>query len=427
MSENQTMFSAEQESTRDMPPHFRPRPGEEPFEYEGPPAADPARADSMWRFWRGLPVLDPMRAVTLGEGATPLLDSRLFPGVRVLWKDEGRNPTGSHKDRALSVAASHAVELGARVMAVVSAGSTGLSTAAYAARAGLASVCLIARDAPLARVYPAQALGARLVAVDADIDTLIERLREHAGRDGVYVASTTRASNAHQAEGAKTIAYEIVAALGQAPDWMVVPVGGGGTIAAIWRGFRELARAGTIASLPRLAGVVPAAYDSLAVAFARRIRTWSEFAALAYRDDVPTVLTKLSHAHPPDGLEALAAIDASGGTVVALPDAAALDAVGRIGAHDGLYLEPSAAIAAPAIDRLLADRLIAPGDTVVALACGHGFRETSVLQAQRPGRIAHASLSELPRMLADGIGAGGADGSVPGWRSRRDSNPRPPD
>ncbi len=387
-----------------MTPHFRPHPGEEPFEYEGPPTPDPAHAGSMWRFWRGLPILDPLCAVTLGEGDTPLLDSRLFPGVRVLWKDEGRNPTGSHKDRALSVAASHAVEVGARVMAVVSAGSTGLSTAAYAARAGLASVCLIARDAPAARVYPAQALGARLVAVDADIDTLIERLREHAGRNGVYVASTTRASNAHQAEGAKTIAYEIVAALGRAPDWMVVPVGGGGTIAAIWRGFSELARAGTIAALPRLAGVVPAAYDALAVAFARRIRSWPEFAALPYRDDVPTVLTKLSHAHPPDALEALAAIDASGGTVVALPDATALDAVGRIGARDGLYLEPSAAIAAPAIDRLIADGSIAPGDTVVALACGHGFRETSVLQAERPGRIERGALSELPQMLSGWIG-----------------------
>ena len=355
----------------------------------------------MWRYWRGLPA-DPGQAVSLGEGGTPLTPSRLFPELRLWWKDEGRNPTGSHKDRALSVAASCARARGARLIAVVSAGSTGLSTAAYAARAGLPALCLMARGAPIERVYPAHALGARLLELDADIDTLIAELGAWTGRDGVFVASTTRLSCPEQAEGAKTIAYEIAETLGEAPDWMVVPVGGGGTIAGIWRGFDELVRAGTIPRMPRLAAIVPSGYDALAAAFAHRIDDAAAFAALPYRDDVPTVLTKLSHAHPPDGIEALEAIRASGGTVLALPDAAALDAVAEVGARDGLYLEPSSAIAAPAIAALLKRGVIGPGASVVALACGHGFRETFVMAEARPIRPERARLRDLPALLEAG-------------------------
>ena len=382
-------------------PHFRPvttRHGPA-FIYNQPPRSDPAHAGSMWRFWRGLPLADPALAVSLGEGNTPLLPSRLFAPLRLWWKDERRNPTGSHKDRALSVAASCAVARGARLMAVVSAGSTGLSTAAYAARAGLPALCLMARGAPIGRIYPARALGARLLELDADIDTLIGELGAWAGRDGVFVASTTRRSCPEQAEAAKTIAYEIAEALHGAPDWLVVPVGGGGSIAAIWRGFEELARAGAIGRTPRLAAVVPATHDALAVAFAQGIDDAADFAALPYRDDVPTVLTKLSHAHPPDGLEALEAVRASGGTVVALSDSAALDAVARVGAHDGLYMEPSSAIAAPAIAALLERGEIGDGDTVVALACGHGFRETFLMTEARPIRPEMARLHDLPKLL----------------------------
>ena len=369
------------------------------FAYRDHPVSDPRFGRSMWRYWRTLPVADPDKAVTLGEGGTPLLASRVFENMRVFWKDESRNPTGSHKDRAFTVAATHALEIGARTMAVVSAGSTGLSNAAYAARAGLRSVIFMARGAPRERIYPAFALGARLVEVDAGIDDLIALLGRHASLPGLYVASTTRTSNAHQAEGAKTIAYEIVEDLGDAPDWLVVPVGGGGSIAGIFRGFVELHSAGLVRRLPRLAAVVPSAYDALAAAVARGIDDAEAFAALPYRDDVQTVLTKLSHAHPPDGLEALAAIRASHGTVVALPDAAALDAVGRVGAADGLYLEPSSAIAVPAIERLIADGTIAPGETVVAIACGSGFRETFAIRDARELRTESTRLAELPSLL----------------------------
>jgi threonine synthase len=254
---------------------------------------------------------------------------------------------------------------------------------------------LIAGDAPLERLYPAYALGSRLIGIEAGIDDVIEALRRLSGHDGIYVASTTRASNPVQAEAAKTIAYEIVADLGETPDWVVVPTGGGGTIAGIWHGFNELLEAGIVDRTPRLVAVVPSGYDALREAFAKGIRDSEAYFTLPFRDDVPTILTKLAHAHPPDGLEALDAIRGSDGCVLAFGSDAAIDAVYRISSVDGLYMEPSSAVALLAVESLARDGQIRPGDTVVALACGSGFRETFVMQSARPLRIDHARLTNL--------------------------------
>ncbi len=373
------------------------------FDYDDDPAAaipDLRFGASMWRHWRRLPVIDADDVVTLGEGGTPLLSSSLTARVALWWKDETRNPTGSHKDRALSLALTHARRLGARTSLVVSAGSTGLSNAAYAARAGLASVTLIPARAPEARLYPLSVYGSRLIEVAGSIDELIEAARMLAGRDGIAVASTTRRSNPVQGEAAKTIAHEIVEQRGDAPDWMLVPVGGGGTIAALWRGFREARACGAATQLPRLAAIVPATYDALAVAWRQNVKDAETFAALPYRDDDATILTKLSHAHPPDGLEALVAIRESGGVVLAVSDEEAVAGTRRIASADGLYLEPSAGVSAPALERLLADGTVAPGCTVVGLACGSGFRETFVLAERAPLRLERIALRDLAAALA---------------------------
>jgi len=354
----------------------------------------------MWRYWRMLPVPGPQGAVTLGEGGTPLLASRLRPDCRLFWKDETRNPTGSHKDRALSLALTHALGMGARVSVVVSAGSTGLSNAAYAAYAGLSSITLIPAGAPAERIYPLSVYGSRLIEVAGGIDDLIAAARELAGHGGIYVASTTRASNPVQAEAAKTIAHEIVEQAGDAPHWMLVPVGGGGTIAGIWRGFVEARALGRATRLPRLAAVVPQRYDALRAAFAGGIHAEAAFLALPYRDDVPTLLTKLSHAHPPDGIEALTALRASCGTVLAVDDAAALAGTHRIASADGLYLEPSSGVLAPALDALLADGLIAADETVVGLACGSAFRETFTLMAGSAATMERVGLGDLAAALS---------------------------
>ena len=173
--------------------------------------------------------------MTLHEGGTPLVRSRAFAEVSLYFKDEIRNPTGTPQDRPLSLSASHALASGARIMAAVSAGSTGLSNAAYAARAGLQGPAIRVAGAPDERIVPLAALGARLIEVEAGIDDAIaalNALNALNGRHGICVASTTRAANPVQAEAARMIVFEVVAELGRAPDIVILPVGGEATVAS---------------------------------------------------------------------------------------------------------------------------------------------------------------------------------------------------
>jgi threonine synthase len=338
----------------------------------------------LWRYWRLLPLARPEQPITLGEGGTPLLPSRSYGSAPIYLKDETRNPTGSHKDRPLSIAVNHARSVGAGVSFVVSAGSTGISNAAMAAAGGLRSVAIMSKGAPAARVYPLFALGSQIIEVEGDIDALITQVIEICHEQGLYLSSTSRDSNPFQSEGCKTIAYELVEQLGRAPDWVVVPVGGGGTLAAIWRGFCDLQALGWIERLPKLVGVQPGDYNALEVAFTRGLETWDDILALDYSAAPPSILVKLAHGHPPDGMEALEAVRASGGLFLSIPDEVALDGQLAFSRREGLYIEPSSGVVPAALDRLLAAGKIGGDETVVALICGSGFRENFVMLERRP-------------------------------------------
>lgn len=355
---------------------------------------------SMWRY-RDLLPFDPLiPPVSIGEGLTPVIQSRLFPDLRLFWKDETRNPTGSHKDRPLSLAATDARSRGARAMVVVSAGSTGLSNATYAARGGMRGIAVMAEGAPADRVYPLHALGSRLISVSgAGIDELIEAVTSLHGINGLYVASTTRAANPVQAEASRTIAYELVDQLGGPPDILVVPVGGGGTIAGIHRGFVQLRELGRIDRLPRLVAVVPERYDTLLTAFRQGISRADALRRLPAPAGGPTVLNKIAHGHPPDGAEALLALHESNGAVHAFDDGDAIGSVLEIGAVDGLYFEPSTAIVLPALRQMQASGFLKPGQTIVALGCGSGFRETSVMRDALPLRVETVAFGGLRQAL----------------------------
>ncbi len=355
--------------------------------------------------------------MTLDEGGTPLLRSRSY-GARRLWlKDETRNPTGSHKDRALALGINHALTVGAGVSAVVSAGSTGLSHAAYAARAGLTHLALMSADTPVERACPVFALGTKIVMVDAPIDLTIETLEAIAPEIGVYVTSTTRRSNPYQSEAGKTIAYELHEQLGEVPDWLVVPTGGGGTIAAIWRGYQDLRALGLVKRVPRLLAVVPRSYNLIERVFAEGVADEDAFAAMARHDVDPSSLAKLAHIVPPDGLEAVQAIRASDGWAVAVTDDEAFAGQRRIAETEGIYAEPSSGTIIPAIDALIARGRLAADASVVALLCGSGFRETFVSMKQLPWQVRPARIADLRDVISQvmsGSGdAGGASAAAP--------------
>lgn len=353
---------------------------------------------SMWRSRDLLPVPQDAEPVTLGEGGTPLVRSSIDLGCEAWWKDETRNPSGSHKDRALSVSLTVARAAGARAVTVASAGSTALSAATYAARAGLGCTVVVGAEASDERLVPLAALGARVVRlVDGSVDDALELLAELAVEGAVRDVSTRRSSDPWGAEGPKSIAHEIGRDLG-VPDCVVVPIGGGGTIAAVWRGFRELVGMGLTNRLPRLVGLQPAGYATLVTALERGWATDAELRANAPIDRPATVQVKIAHTYPPDGAEALAAIRESGGVVLAMTDREALDGVRELGGGDGLYVEPSSGIVVAAVRRLVTDGLLRPGERVVGLACGGGHRETPTLAAvlaERPIDIARSELRSL--------------------------------
>ncbi len=369
------------------------------FRYDYAQVQWDARFPNMWRYWPLLPISDPDKLITLDEGQTPLLRSRAYAQAQVYLKDETRNPTGSHKDRPLSLALNHARSIGATTSFVVSAGSTGISNAALAARVGLRSVTIMSKGAPAARIYPLFAFGSQILEVDGDIDRLIAQVIQICHNQGLYLSSTSRDSNPYQSEGCKTIAYELFEQLGRVPDWIIVPVGGGGTLAAIWRGFLDLQALGQIGTLPKMVGVQPRDYNALEVALNRGMESWDEVLALDYADAPPSLLVKLAHGHPPDGMEALEAVRASGGLFLSVPDEEALDAQLSFSRNEGLYIEPSTGVVPAALNRLLAEGRIQPQETVVALVCGGGFRENFVMLEKRPLQTRSIPASALAQTL----------------------------
>lgn len=337
-------------------------------------------ARGMWKYRGHLPVAEDTSPVTLGEGATPLHLSKLADAAALYLKDESQNPTGSVKDRALSLAVTKAKELNIPKATLFSAGSTGLAAAAYAARADLDLTVFVGAATPVWRFLQMKVLGAHVVKVQSGTDELMNLLEEIANERGVYQLTTCRRANPYQAEAPKTIAYEVVEQLGDAPDWFIAPIGGGGTLCGVWKGFTELQAFGRISKLPRILGVQVEGYDALAIAFQRGIRGEQELMAiLEGTPEVDTCCTKLTHKFPHDSVELLEAVDESNGAVLSLTDRDALEAMRLVGRKDGLFIEPSSALAVAGFLRSKREGLIAPGATVVSLVTGSAFRELPLL------------------------------------------------
>jgi threonine synthase len=370
------------------------------FEYDRVDLPARGEGKGLTRFASALPIADRTLYVDLGEGGTPLLRSRHYEH-NVYFKNEGLNPTGSHKDRQLALALTHARFLDRPVSALVSAGSTGLAHAAYTARAGIRSVVCMSKGVPHQRVYPVFAMGSDVVEVDAPIDDVIDMLTELSRSLGLYHSSTARHCNPYQAEGAKTIAYEIVEQLGHAPDHVVVPVGGGGTIAAIGRGFRDLQESGVISHRPRLVGAVSSRFNALQVALDAGYTTQEQIRQIPDSGPVTQVQAKIAHAYPPDAEDALAELRATGGRLVGFTDEEVLDGQRRTGQGEGVYVEPSSGGCVPLVDRLIEDGEVGKEEVVVAVLCGSGFRETALTMDYRPMETRQVDAAGLEELLTD--------------------------
>jgi threonine synthase len=322
-----------------------------------------------------LPVSERTPVITLNEGNTPLVDApRLseMVGARVMLKVEGANPTGSFKDRGMTMAMSKAVEDGAKVVVCASTGNTSASAAAYASRAGLLCAVVIP-DGHVALGKLAQALihGAKVVSIRGSFDDALHVVRELGERGGVTIVNSI---NPFRIEGQKTAAFEICDALGGAPDVHCIPVGNAGNITAYWRGYCEYARDGVVTTRPRMLG-------------------WQAAGAapLVFGEPVPhpeTIATAIRIGNPASWDGAIQARDESGGAIDAVSDQEILDAYRTVASLEGVFVEPASAASVAGLLHAAARGMLASGETVVCTVTGHGLKDPNRAIAEIEARPA---------------------------------------
>jgi threonine synthase len=310
-----------------------------------------------------LPVTDTTPIITLLEGNTPLLDAPTVAqgaGIeRVHLKVEGLNPTGSFKDRGMTLAISTAVERGAKVVICASTGNTSASAAAYAARAGLLCAVVIPQgQIALGKLAQALIHGARVVPVMGNFDRALEIVRELGERPGVEVVNSV---NPVRIEGQKTAAFEIVDALGDAPTVHAIPVGNAGNITAYWKGYTEYAALGRATRTPRMLG-------------------WQAAGAAPLVTGEPvlhpeTLATAIQIGNPASWHGAIDARDESGGHIGAVTDAQIIAAYRMLAAEEGCFVEPASAASVAGLLQAAADGLLAPDDVAVCTVTGHGLKD----------------------------------------------------
>jgi threonine synthase len=323
--------------------------------------------------WRGvmeeyralLPITERTPVVTLLEGGTPLLPApRLSErvGAEVWLKVEGANPTGSFKDRGMTMAISKAVESGAKAVVCASTGNTSASAAAYASRAGLACVVLIP-DGHIALGKLAQALmhGARVLQVRGNFDQLLTIVRDLPHHAPITVVNSV---NPDRIEGQKTGAFEIVDVLGDAPDVHCIPVGNAGNISAYWRGYLQYREVGRTTRLPRMLGFQAAGAAPI---------------VLGHPVEEPeTVATAIRIGNPASWYSATAAATESGGSITAVTDEQILAAYRFLAEQESVFCE---AASAASVAGLLASE-VEEGSTVVCVLTGHGLKDPDLAISQ---------------------------------------------
>jgi threonine synthase len=335
------------------------------------------RAPTLWRYAEMLPVRDPAFRLSLGEGFTPLLPlPRLGAELglsRLLAKEEGLNPTASFKARGLCLAVSRAAELGAKALAIPTAGNAGRAMAAYAARAGLPAYIYVPQDVPRPFVAEMKALGAQVTLVDGLITDCARFVREGVAEGRWFDVSTLK--EPYRVEGKKTMGYELAEQLGwRLPDVIVYPTGGGTGSVGMWKAFAEMEALGWIGpERPRLVSVQSAGCAPIVRAFQagqRLAEPWQGAATIA------------------DGLRVPAAIgdfliiDArreSGGTAVAVDDDELRQDMRALGRLEGLFPAPEAAATLSALRHLAADGWVRPDETVVLFLTGNGLKYTHLI------------------------------------------------
>ncbi|RME82372.1 MAG: threonine synthase [Caldilineae bacterium] len=336
------------------------------------------RPPGLWRYREVLPVQDPANAIDLGEGGTPLRHvSRLgellgMPNTYV--KDETLNPTGSFKARGLCVAVSRAYELGARELAIPSAGNAAGAMSAYAAAVGLPAHVYMPADTPAPFSVECRTLGANVTLVDGLITDCGARVKQGVEEHGWFAVSTLK--EPYRLEGKKTMGYELVEQLGwRMPDVIIYPTGGGTGLVGMWKAFAEMEALGLIGpERPRMVSVQSEGCAPIVAAFhagSEHAEMWQDAATVASGLRVPAAIGDFL---------ILRALRESGGTAIAVPDGEMMRWADLLGATTGIFSSPEGAACLAAQERLLAQGWLQPDDLVVNFITGSGLKYAHLWQ-----------------------------------------------
>ena len=352
-------------------------------------------------FWRYAPYMPEVRSVvTLGEGGTPLRRAGRISeelGVEVYLKDETVNPTGSFRDRCASLMVSNALDLGHSLVVSASDGNLSASVAAYSAKAGLSCTAVIPRGIDLGKLAQMIIYDAFVEEWGETVEEAIEKAREIVSETGAYNA--TAELNPLNIEALKTIAFEIHEQMG-VPEWIIAPAGSGGTVYALWKGFKEMEIIGDLKSAPRLVAVQADGCKPIVDAYLRGL----DKPTRAPR--VGTDISALKVASPMYGEETLRAIRDSGGVAVAVSDEEILESGRELARLEGVFAEPASSATVACLKHLVRDGVVDRGESVVCLLTGSGLKTTDIIKALKVKRV--RSYAGLPtkgailRILSEG-------------------------
>ncbi|MFA5353495.1 MAG: threonine synthase [Thermodesulfovibrionales bacterium] len=356
-----------------------------------------SRGGEKGHLWRGIieryrrffPVTEKTPVVSLMEGNTPLvrvnnLTKRLNIDLDIYLKFDGANPTGSFKDRGMTLALSKAAESGAKAVICASTGNTSASAAAYAARAGIKPIVVIP-EGKIALGKLAQALvhGAHVLQIEGNFDDALRIVREVVER---YPITLVNSLNPFRIEGQKSAAYEICDFLGDAPVYHCLPVGNAGNITAYWKGYKEYFQEGLIRRLPKMVGFQAAGSAPI---------------VLGHPVEKPeTIATAIRIGNPASWKTAVAARDESGGRIDAVTDEEILSAYRIISASEGIFCEPASAASVAGVIKLYKEGFFEKGSQVVCTLTGHGLKDpdTAIKGSAETVRV-KADIQQVSRII----------------------------
>ena len=347
--------------------------------------------------WRGvieeyrkfLPVTEHTPVISLGEGNTPLIRSsrlakKIAPGVDLYLKFEGANPTGSFKDRGMTLAISKAVEAGARAVICASTGNTSASAAAYGTRAGLAVYVLIpAGKIAMGKLSQAMMHQATVIQIDGNFDQALSIVKDLSVSHHIELVNSL---NPFRIEGQKTAAMEVCDQLGDAPAMHVLPVGNAGNITAYWKGYREYRAANQTTRLPRMMGFQAAGAAPIVLGH--------------IVENPQTVASAIRIGNPASWQSALAAMKESSGGIDAVTDEEILQAYALVAGTEGVFCEPASAASVAGVVKLSRQGALGEGETVVCTLTGHGLKDadTAISVSVKPQTV-QATREDVARLL----------------------------